>query len=240
MDVKEESILGAAIHDHWYYIAKGRALLSLLGDAPVDEVLDVGAGSGIFTRRLLDAGIAQRGICVDPAYREERTEDHNGHPIDFVRQAGEFSHQLVLMMDVLEHVDDDLALLSDYVSRMPRGGRVLITVPAFSFLWSGHDVFLEHKRRYTLPGVERLAEKAGLRVLKGRYFFGTLFPIIVCLRLKDRVLLARRNAAPRSDLKPAPPAVNRALTAIHDLERRSLFPINRVAGLTAFCLARRD
>ena len=63
---------------------------------------------------------------------------------------------LLLYMDVLEHVDDDLGLLTAYLDQLERGGRVLITVPAFDFLWSNHDIFLEHKRRYTLKQVEAL------------------------------------------------------------------------------------
>ena len=52
-----------------------------------------------------------------------------------------------MIADVLEHVDDDLALLRQYAAKLGEGGRIVITVPAFSFLWSGHDVFLEHRRR---------------------------------------------------------------------------------------------
>jgi 2-polyprenyl-3-methyl-5-hydroxy-6-metoxy-1,4-benzoquinol methylase len=135
MDLKEEAILGDAIGSHWYYVAKGRALCAMLAPARVPEVLDIGAGSGVFSRQLLDAGLCARAVCVDPGYPEERTEDYRGHEIEFRRSVERVPQQLLLMMDVLEHVDDDAGLLRSYAGRMPGDGRVLITVPAFEWLW---------------------------------------------------------------------------------------------------------
>ena len=142
MDVKEEDILGADIATHWYYVSKGRAMRSFLGSMRVTEVLDVGAGSGIFSRQLLEAGVCQRATCVDPAYMEEREESCSGGTLSFVREVREPEQSLVLMMDVLEHVDDDVGLLRAYSRNLPADGQLLITVPAFQFLWSGHDEFL--------------------------------------------------------------------------------------------------
>ena len=165
LDLKEEAILGTAIKDHWYYVSKGRALRTMIGTEPVDEVLDVGAGSGVFTKQLLECGLARRGVCVDPGYESDHVDIHNGRRIAFVRHVDDVPQKLLLMMDVLEHVDDDRGFLRAYTDRMPLGGRVLITVPSFQFLWSGHDEFLEHRRRYTLPGIETIARQANLRVI---------------------------------------------------------------------------
>ncbi len=239
MDLKEEAILGPAVADHWYYVAKGRALRRFLGDHPVDDVLDVGAGSGVFTRQLVDAGLARRGTCVDPGYPAERVETYNGCSIAFVRKVDAVPQKLILMMDVLEHVNDDVGLLKEYTDRMPGDGRVVVTVPAFQFLWSGHDVFLEHKRRYTLAHAEDVIRRANLRVLKGRYFFGALFPVVAAMRLRDRLRLNAGEIAAESQLRPYPAVVNRVLAGIHDVELVTLFPVNRLAGLTAFCLAAR-
>lgn len=235
MDLKEEEVLGSAIQTHWYYVAKGKAMRQFLGEVKSNEVLDVGAGSGIFSRQLLDAGICGSATCVDPFYSAEREENHNGKLIRFVRQVENVPQNLILMMDVLEHVDDDAGLLSQYAGRMPAGGRVLITVPAFRFLWSGHDIFLEHRRRYTAAELEKVVEKAGLRIVKTRYFFGLLFPAIAAIRL-----LKAKATAPRSDLKIYPGWLNSALIAIHDMERPLLFPWNRLAGLSVFCLCEKQ
>jgi len=143
-------------------------------------------------------------------------------------------------MDVPEHVDDDICLLREYTDRMPLDDRVLITVPAFQLLWSGHDVFLEHRRRYTLSHIEKVARQAGLRVLKGRYFFGGLFPLVAVNRLRDQFQLRAGKTEAKSQLKLKSSFFNNALVRIHDVERITLFPINRLAGLTAFCLAARS
>lgn len=236
MDIKEEHILGDAIVNHWYYVSKGRALRRIIKDLRVAEVLDVGAGSGVFSRQLLDYGFCKSAVCVDPGYHEESIEDHGGKPIHFVKSLEQVNQRLILMMDVLEHVEDDLALLRTYSDPMPVGGHVLITVPAFQFLWSGHDVFLEHYRRYTLHQVESLIAKAGLKRIEGRYFFGSLFPAIAVMRWIQRCRM-RGGVAGYSSLRSLAPPVNHALTCIHDLERMLLLPWNRLAGLTVFCLA---
>lgn len=240
MDVKEEDILGPDIVRHWYYVSKGRALLSFLGRLGGGMLLDVGAGSGIFSRQLLDAGRFERAVCVDPAYEAERQEDHNGRPISFVRQAAGEQPDLVLMMDVLEHVDDDVGLLAEYAAHLPVGGHVMITVPAFRFLWSGHDVFLEHRRRYTITQVEAVVRAAGLQPVRSRYFFGLLFPLIAALRLFAAWRLRRAHLQPKSDLRKAPAPVNWILVKLHGLERATLFRINRLAGLSVFCLAQKN
>ena len=239
MDLKEEEILGPAVATHWYYLSKGRVMRSFLGDFRADEVLDVGAGSGVFSRQLLDAGICRRAVCVDPWYPDERVEAHGNHEIEFRRSVEQVPQRLILMMDVLEHVDDDVGLLREYCDRMPSDGMVLITVPAFQFLWSGHDVFLEHRRRYTATSLQAAVRAADLEVVRWRYFFGLLFPVVAALRWNDRRRMDRGQIEPKSAIKKYPATVNRVLTLVHDLERIVLFPFNRLAGLTVICLARR-
>lgn len=239
MDLKEEDILGDAIQSHWYYVSKGRALRDFLGDSRVPQVLDVGAGSGVFSRQLLDQGLCDSAVCVDPNYVQERREDHHGKQISFVRSVDHSQQKLLLMMDVLEHVDDDIGFLEGYTQSLARGGRVLITVPAFQFMWSGHDVFLEHRRRYSIQSIEAVIRSAGLTPVKSRYFFGSLFPIVAVLRMLRRVLLERGATVARSELKVYPQWANRLLIQIHDLERRGLFTFNRLFGLSVFCICRK-
>lgn len=237
MDVKEADLLGPDLRNHWYYVSKGRALRQLLGSHVVDEVLDVGAGSGVFSRQLLDAGICRGAVCLDTAYETERVESHNGRTIQFRRSVETATQRLVLMIDVLEHVDDDVALLRRYSATMPKDGRVLISVPAFSFLWSGHDVFLDHRRRYSLPQLERVVREAGLQPLRTRYFFALIFPAVCVARLIDRGRVLSGSIQPKSSLRKHSDLVNRALTRIHDVERSSLFRFNRLGGLSVVCLA---
>ena len=240
MDLKEEDVLGNKICDHWYYVSKGRAMRKFLGNIKVPEVLDVGAGSGIFSRQLIDAAICNSAVCVDPNYSEEKTEKHHDGEIHFVKTIEECPQKLVLMMDVLEHVPDDLAFLGQYVDRMADGTYIFITVPAFQFMWSGHDVFLEHYRRYTIEKLETLVNQAGLTLVRSRYFFGILFPFIAAIRLFKKVLLNRGALKARSDLKLYPDWLNKLLIAVHDFERLTFLSSNKLFGLSVFCLCRKD
>ncbi len=232
MDLKEEEILGDKINEHWYYVSKGRAMRDFIKGVKVDEILDVGAGSGIFSRQLLDNDICQSALCVDPNYVKETEELHNSKKIKFVKSIDKTTQNLILMMDVLEHVEDDVALIRQYSDSMPKGAQILITVPVFQFMWSGHDVFLEHFRRYTIKQIEKAVTDAGLKVVKSRYFFASLFPIIAALRIFKN----KSKIKPKSELKIYPDAMNKALITIHDIERKTLFSFNKSFGLSVFCL----
>jgi SAM-dependent methyltransferase len=239
MDLKEEDILGNKISDHWYYTAKGHAMRDFIAGIKVNEILDVGAGSGVFSRQLTEIGFCSKATCVDPNYTEEKTEICNGKAINFVREAKDVDPELILMMDVLEHVSDDVDLLKSYTEKLAAGGHVFITVPAFEFMWSGHDVFLGHYRRYTIERVEELARKAGLVPIRSRYFFGSLFPAIAAVRITQKLLLRRGAMQPQSDLRLYPDWLNKMLVIVHDFERRTFFKVNKLCGLSVFCLCQK-
>jgi 2-polyprenyl-3-methyl-5-hydroxy-6-metoxy-1,4-benzoquinol methylase len=233
MDLKEEDILGADIGHHWYYRSKATALRRMVGALNVRRILDVGAGSGFFSRHLLAATGAQSALCVDIGYPRDRDDSEDGKPVLYRRDTGPTDCDLVLMMDVLEHVDDDRGLVRHYAGKVPPGAHFLVTVPAFRFLWSGHDVFLEHKRRYRLGELETTMRDAGLQVVRGAYYFGLVFPLAVVVRL------AQRGAAePKSSLRKHGALTNATLAAACSAEL-PLFPVNRLAGLSAFVLAKK-
>lgn len=238
MDLKEETAIGGDPSSHWYYISKGRAIRSLIGGGGARSVLDVGAGSGVFSRMLIKDETTEQAVCVDPNYTNEWLSAHRDERISYVRGIDASDADLVLMIDVIEHVDDDVALISDYVEKVPAGARFLISVPAFQFLWSPHDDFLEHRRRYTLETLETSVRASGLEPLELRYFFGALFPAVAAMRMADRAFKGD-EPADGSALKAAPGWLNKTLVAIHDLERATLFPLNKIAGVTAFCLAQK-
>ena len=232
MDLKEEDILGADIGRHWYYRSKAAALHRMVGGLRPQRLLDVGAGSGFFSRHLLANG-AQSALCVDVGYERTWDEMVGGKPVLYRRDCDATDCDLVLMMDVLEHVDNDVGLTRHYATKVPSGAHFLVTVPAFRFLWSGHDVFLEHKRRYTLGEIEAAMRDAGLEVVKSAYYFGLIFPLAAAVRLASR-----DDAQPRSSLKKHGAFTNTALAALCRAEL-PLFPLNRLAGLSAFVLARK-
>jgi len=233
MDLKEEDILGADIGRHWYYRSKAAALRRAVAGLEPRHILDVGAGSGFFSRHLLAETRAQSALCVDIGYNSDRDDAVAGKPVRYRRAIGPTECDLVLMMDVLEHVDDDRGLVRHYAAKVPTGAHFLVTVPAFRFLWSGHDIFLEHKRRYRLAEIETALSDAGLRVVRGAYYFGLVFPLAAAVRLASR-----NGSEPKSSLKRHNALTDELLSVICGVEL-PLFPVNRLAGLSAFVLAQK-
>jgi len=234
MDLKEVGILGADIGRHWYYSSKALAMMHLLGDKAPATILDVGAGSGFFSRHLLAHTDAKEAWCVDISYEADSDQVEGGKVIHYRRLGDNISASLVLLMDVLEHLDDDIGVLKQYGDLAPSGSRFVISVPAFQFLWSGHDDFLEHKRRYTLNQLEEVVHKAGLEVKRGAYYFGLVFPIAAILRRAQRTWFNSEEAT--SQLTNHSPITNLILKTVCLVEL-PLMRFNRMAGLSAFCLA---
>jgi SAM-dependent methyltransferase len=149
--------------------------------------VDVGAGDLFFTRALA-AQSGVRTIAVDPCLADadlalgdgiQRCRDVMCVPSGI----GDWA----IMMDVLEHVADDAALLSAVRRVVKPGGRILVTVPAYQFLFSVHDRFLQHHRRYGRKTLLRLLASGGLETVQVFHFYTSLFLV----RLATRGLIAR-------------------------------------------------
>lgn len=223
MDLKELDLVDPSTH--WYYQSKLVGIRASLRNKLNSgmRIIDVGAGSGFFSIALAEDVTGATVVCVDPHYEKEASR--NGGSLKFVRQINDPVADLYLFIDVLEHVDDDLALLRSYTDAAPRGAVVVVSVPAFQSLWSSHDVFLEHRRRYRLKEVEQLFSKAGIRVTKAKYLFSSIFPAVWLVRRLNN------SDSPKSDMKPAHRLVNNALTRLLSAEHRLLS--NRLFGLSA-------
>lgn len=238
MDLKESHILNDQVEQHWYYHSKMAAIKAYTKSLAFDNILDIGAGSGFFARSLLIDGQAKAAVCVDPNYDNETNEQVDGRPLQFRKQVDVRHFELFLLMDVLEHVEDDVGLLLEYSKHAPAESYFLISVPAFNFLWSGHDEFLEHYRRYTLSQLKHVAINAGLKPTTGSYYFGLVFPLAVVSRIVKR-FSKRSQTNPKSQLKQHHPLVNGVLK----LACRAELPLlkhNRIICLTAFLLAKKS
>lgn len=232
MDLKEEEILDDRISDHWYYKAKTDALLKTIKGINATKILDVGAGSGYFSQQILDRTSVNEAVCVDPNYQSDRQDFASGKSLRFQREITSADADLVLMMDVIEHVEDDRALISRYLDLCRSGTYFLITVPAFMWLWSGHDVFLEHYRRYSLPQLEQVLSSAGLDVLRSHYFFGTVLPGVATVRALNKMF----GKTAGSDLKQEGAVLNGFLYCISRAETK-IMKLNRFGGTSVFALA---
>lgn len=137
-------------------------------------------------------------------------------------------------MDVLEHVEDDVALLKTCVDESNPESYFLITVPAFKSLWSPHDVFLGHFRRYRLEQMEEVARKAGLTVRYSRYTYAPLFFPALIIRTITRLL----GSKPESNMKQSGRLTSSILSAVLKVE--TMLPKNRLFGVSLLVLASKD
>jgi hypothetical protein len=237
MDLKELYGWHGDVGKHWYYASKAAALDRLLQSVRFSTIADIGAGSGFFSKHLLGQRNEARGAtCVDINYERDSEEWLADKCVAYRRDARALDADLYLLMDVLEHVEDDIGFLRSVVEGAPHGAHFVITVPAFKFLWSGHDEYLGHYRRYTLTQIADVARRSGLEVGKRCYFFGAIFPAVAAVRMSRRLLAGEK--ATKSDMRPLPMPLNRLLRAVCRLEENA-FTLNRMFGLTAFVLATR-
>jgi SAM-dependent methyltransferase len=217
----EYEIMHAQELGHWWFRGRRRVLVDLLREvagprAGSLRILDYGCGTGGNTSGYASLG-AVVGIEPDPAAvrlaRERGGAQYcraSGTQLPF----GQGAFDVVVASDVLEHIEDDLAAVSEIARVLRPGGATIISVPAHQWLFLEHDAALYHFRRYSKAGLRDLLERGGLRVRRLSYWNAALFPAI-CLH---RLLVKRRRHEPRSDTTSPPWLINEALTALLAVE----------------------
>jgi hypothetical protein len=221
MDLREVGILDA--ESHWYYLSKLNIIQSEVTRWVSQDlrILDIGAGDGFFSKQLLKQ---RRGTanCVDINYIHPREEG----PILFSTKAEFLDPNLILFIDVLEHVSDPKFELNNILRKIKSKCTVVITVPAFQSLWSPHDEFLGHFGRFRIEEVEKWINQidGDTEILKKHYLYSLIFPLVFVYR-------AFRKES-KSDLKEVPRFVNVFLRRISELDNRYIR--NRLFGLSVF------
>jgi SAM-dependent methyltransferase len=180
--------------DHWWYRGRRRIIRAELDRLPLPhpaEVLDAGCGSGRTLLELVDYGRV-RGIELDPEVAEVARDRGLGEVVQGRLEEvpwGEDSFDLITCLDVIEHTPDDQRTLAELHRVCRPGGFLLVTVPAHQFLWSAHDVYNHHYRRYSRRRLRDSAHTAGWTVGRISAFNSLLFAPAAVVRL------ARRSAA---------------------------------------------
>jgi SAM-dependent methyltransferase len=150
---------------------------------------------------------------------------------------GDGAFDVVVALDVLEHIPDHEAAAREIARVLAPGGFVIVTVPAYRSLWSRHDVALMHQRRYRSGEVKRLLGAPGLRVARLTYTVSLFLPIVWAIRTSQRLRRSSRRETPRADAAPTHPLLNRALRAWLDLESRLALRARLPFGVTVFAVA---
>ena len=206
---------------HWWFVARRRIVTALLdAHRPADRalrILEVGCGTGSNIAMLQGYGevdaiepddLARKlasertGVAVKGGYLPDGVVLANGH------------YDLIVLLDVLEHIPGDRAALAALRTKLAPGGRMIVTVPAMPWLWSAHDVAHHHQRRYTGATLRRVFADAGFRLRHQSHFNTLLFPLIVAARAFGKLT----GRAGGDDAMPSR-AVNRVLAATFGAER---------------------
>lgn len=228
---------------HWWFLGRRKIIASFLERICKDigkrrpRILDVGCGTGANLQMLANFGIAE-GVDVS----NEALDFCRARGLSKVKQGAaealpyeDASFDLVTGLDVVEHLDDDVAGLNEMRRVLRPRGRALLFVPAFMFLWGVQDEISHHRRRYTLPDLKARLAEAGLIVERATYANITFFlPILI-----GRVIMRLTGVRPASENNITIGALNGLLGWILGAERWWLRWMNFPFGVSIVCVAQR-
>jgi SAM-dependent methyltransferase len=246
------SIMYQVEEAHWWFVGRRRIIESFLAPLcqklmterePVSgldrsiRILDIGCGTGANLEMLAQFGDSQ-GVDVSAdalAFCRERglVNVRQGAAEQLPWEAGSFD--LVTGLDVVEHLDDDLAGLKEMHRVLRPGGYAFLFVPAFMFLWGVQDDISHHRRRYTLKGLKQVARAAGFEIERASYANITFFlPVLL-----GRLLMRLTRIRPESENNININALNGLFGRIFGAEGSILRHTNLPFGVSAICVARR-
>ncbi len=241
MNPDEYRLMYSLEEEHWYFKGKRRIVSDFIGRhisySTKPHILDVGCGTGRMAEELSALGDL---VALDPsseatAYTRSRgffsVAQGSADALPFENE----SFDLVTALDVIEHVRNDDMALSEMARVLRPGGIAMITVPAFMFLWSGHDEALHHFRRYRKPELAEKVANAGLLVRRCTYFNAIVFPVVAPMRIARRGLGIDSQTSDTTQL----PAkwLNQLLLEMILAEMKVLRSFDLPVGVSLLCLA---
>jgi len=183
---------------HWWFAARSiivRHVVERLGAiSPGETILDIGCGTGAILSHLATkyrtVGIDMSPLAVEYSRRRGLSDVRRMTVQEF--PAHEYSVRTALLLDVVEHIDEDVEVLTAAARIVAPNGRVVVTVPAHPWLWSAHDQANHHVRRYTKKSLREALQRAGLKPIRLTYYNSILFPLGVLRKLLDRNLTVEK------------------------------------------------
>ncbi len=228
--------------EHWWWRARETILLDEFRRIGLRtggglEILDVGCGDALFFPTLTQFGhprgieIDERLLDPDGPFRNQISIQPLGDPC---YEDPSWRFDLITALDVVEHIEDDRNAIASIVRMLRPGGLLLVTVPAFEFLWDELDELNCHHRRYTVGGLKEILNVPELELVRIRYAFRSLFLPKLLIRWVNEAGFCR--VAPESI---PPTSINRIARQYSILEDRLLNTIPLPFGTSVFALARR-
>lgn len=239
-----------AEEDHFWYVGRREVIVTWLeaslasAGLPTSglRLLDYGCGTGI---NLLHFARFGEAVGMDAAPEAiaccRRRGLNNVIQLESIDQLEHAADRLgrfdvITMLDVLEHVPDEVATLRHLKTLLKPNGQLLLTVPAYDWLWSGEDDVSQHLRRYTSDSLARVLSAAGYEPVRSSYFNTLLLPLQATVALSHRLMRDRRE--PKSLVEPLPPLLNDVLARVVKLESRVLRSRTFPFGASLICTVR--
>jgi ubiquinone/menaquinone biosynthesis C-methylase UbiE len=228
---------------HWWYRGRRKIISEFVSDICSQvrgrrpRILDVGCGTGANLHLLKKFGdiegvdISQDALnfCKERGFQHLRLGAAEELPYE------DESFDLVTAFDVVEHLDDDIAGLREFARVLRKGGRVLLFVPTFMFLWGLQDEVSNHRRRYRLPELRRVVAEAGLEVERTTYANITFFLPIWAVRTAMRITGIRTETENSVNIN----ALNGPFAWLFGTESSVLRHMNLPFGVSGICVARK-
>ena len=232
--------------EHWWFRARRlvlRDLLAHLGWPQQPRILEIGVGPGYNLLEIYPSDASLAGVEPDEALA--RLAAARG-PVPVFKasidrlppEIPDGSYDGVAMFDVLEHIEDDVRALQIVNRKLKPGGRTLLSVPAYMWLWGQQDAVNQHCRRYTLRELRQKLQAADFTTERMTYFNTFLFPPIAAIRL-----IARHSDRPHrkeGDFAYARKSSNAVLLTLFAAERLFLRYLNFPFGVSIFAAARKS
>ena len=228
---------------HWWFAARRliiATIITSLNLPPESKILDVGCGTGgnfeMLSRFGAVTGVEEDEMAITLCESRDSAIVRKGRiPDDLSCLTEEFD--LIILLDVLEHIEDELAALKSLSPHLSPNGVIIITVPAFPFLWSDHDEQHHHKRRYRYSTLKHVIQESGFRLCHMTHFNTWLFPVIAVVRLFRR--LKPSKVTGRDNIVPST-WVNKILKAIFSSERHLVTRFRLHFGTSILAIAKKN
>lgn len=211
---------------YWWHVGRlsilERQLRAICKGKQEVSILNVGSGTGGTLPILEKMGKVHNIDTSKEALKFLKARGYEGtlikgHPLPF--KDGTFD--VVAALDVLEHIEDDGEALKEWIRVLKPGGSLLLTVPAYQWLWSQHDVINNHYRRYIKHELKSKMKVAGFKVNKASYAFVFSFPLVAGARVKAKLSPKKEEVNEYSSFVPVPTAVNKLFVKL--LQTEALF-----------------
>ena len=243
----EEFVYDVLNEDGWWWSRGRRALIKALAGRYASnsnglrKILDIGCGTGTTIKEMEAYAPTVCGLDISPTalrYCSQRgiSSVSLGDASVLPFRDGQFD--VVISVDLLEHMEDDVGALREMHRVAKPGGVVIATVPAFQRLWSRRDEQLRHKRRYTKEQLQRKVTRAGLMVQRATYInLPLLLPLFLLVQAGR---LFSRKPIRSMDHVLVPRPVNEVLSWVVEGEARWLAHADLPIGVSIACVAARS